>query len=333
VQLTPAAEIFRAVRLTTDRYVAVESLELDLWGCGIATGVPAPVDVAGVALDFGLAGVGAVGVAALHTLWACESLAGCAVIADNDRHGVDDTNLNRSMLFDRRHIGRRKATTASEIYGAGQIEIHPINGPYDLEHLGDRSPRALLSAVDTNESRHDLQRGLVPGVAFGGSTEGLRAELTIFGPPGEGPCLACHNTIVGGIPDDVRRAQVRQMDDDQLAAVAARVAIPPHVIREWAETGKCGLVNPEEVGHVLEADSPAPAWSVGFVSVFAGVMLAAQLIRYAVGHAVAAEGTSTKFQFRLPQARGNGSPRPQLRDGRCAICSNDVHRQIWASHR
>jgi ThiF family len=326
-----SAEVFRKVRLPRERYTPVRNMTIDLWDCGL-TGVAPALQVAGVRLDFGLAGVGAVGVAALHTWWACDALTGLAVIADNDVKGIDDTNLNRYILFDRRHVGLPKATAACEIYGPGQLSIHPIDGPYDREHLGASSPRVLLSAVDTNESRRDLQRGFAPSVAFGASTDGLRAELMVLGPAGDGPCLACHNKVREGVPDDVSREHVRAMTDMQLAELAAAAHTSPDALRHWAQTGACGIVSEASLGHLLSPDPEQQVWSVGFVSVFAGLALAAQTVRHSLGVAFAPFGTSSKFQFRQPQAAANGTPRPVKPDQACAVCTNDVHRDVWARH-
>lgn len=328
-----SAEAFRAVRLPADRYEPVSYAAVDLWNYGVPDSAGPPAHPLDVVVDFGLAGVGAVGVSLLHTLWACDGITGVGVIADNDLDGVDDTNLNRYVLFDRRHIGRPKATTAATVCGTGHIEFRPIDGPYDREHVGTPPPKVLLSAVDVNESRRDLQRAFAPGVAFGASTEALRAELAVLGPPNVGPCLACHNPVVAGIPDDVQRMQVRSMSHSQIVELATALRLTPKALREWAETGKCGLLDPAALGHLLPDREEAPEWSVGFVSVFAGVMLAAQTVKHALGHPVPTDGTSTKFQFHRPQASRNGLPRPQPPDDRCAVCRNDVHRQVWASHR
>jgi molybdopterin/thiamine biosynthesis adenylyltransferase len=327
-----SAEVFRTVRLPSERYTPVSSLNIDLWNSGVSTGVAPALDLAGVRLDFGLAGVGAVGVAALNTWWACDALTGLAVIADNDANGIDDTNLNRYVLFDHRHVGLPKAATACEIYGFGQLEIHPLDGPYEREQVAKWSPRVLLSAVDTNESRRDLQRAFAPGTAFGASTEGLRAELMVLGPAGEGPCLACHNKVLEGIPDEVTRRQVRVMTDTDLLELAAATQTSPDVLRHWAQTGACGLVNEAALGHLLTPESQQQLWSVGFVSVFAGLMLAGQTVKHALRVGMAPFGTSSRFQFRQPQAIGNGKPRAVQADPACAVCANEVHRDVWARH-
>lgn len=329
-----AGEIFRKVMLPAECYGPVETVEIDLWrGLGDERGPDAPLEVTSASVDFGLAGVGAVGVAVLHTLWACDGLAGGAVIADNDAEGVDETNLNRCVLFDRRHVGAPKASTACEIYGPGQLVIKAVDGPYDSESLGDRSPSVLLSAVDANASRHALQRAIVPGIAFGASTEELRAELVVFGPPGEGPCLACHNPVLAGVPDDLHRAEVRAMSPEERASLAGDIDASVEELQAWAQTGDCGTISAQALGHLLAEGTQPPMWSVGFVSVHAGVMLAARLVKHSLAHEQPPEATSTKFQFHRPQAAGNGTARAQLRDRDCPVCSNEIHRMVWAAHR
>jgi len=326
-----AGEVFRAVCLID--YAQVRALSVNLWAHTTTTdttiGGPGPAEVQAV-LDFGLAGVGAVGVAVLHTLWACEGLAGRAVIADDDPEGVEETNLNRYVLFDRRHIDLAKASTAAAIYGGpGQLRVDPVDGRYDRDNIDNPAPRVLLSAVDGNESRHALQQGFAPGAAFGGSTQGLRAEVTRCGPPGEGPCLACFNPVDDEVPDTVRRSAIRKLDDSRLAQLAARIGSDPDRLKAWAASGDCGLISAEALGHLKADDEPQALFSVGFVSVMAGVMLAAELVRQAVGDEPGGAWQSVKFQFQRPDAPINGRRRGQRPDRSCAVCNDAIHANVW----
>ena len=226
-----AAEVFRHVRLPEGRRAAAEHVSFDLWD---RPGLTAPIHLDGLVVDFGLAGVGAVGTAALQTLWATRGLRGRAVIADNDPEGVDGTNLNRCVLFDTSHIGAPKATTARKLCQASELEITPIDDRYDRDHVPEPRPRMLLSAVDSNEARHGLQSGLLPAPAIAASTSGMRAELLAFGPPGHGPCLACGNPVLNGIPDDVHREQIRVMTPEEVEALAKRIGHPAGDVLAWA---------------------------------------------------------------------------------------------------
>ncbi|MDQ3611227.1 MAG: ThiF family adenylyltransferase [Actinomycetota bacterium] len=319
-----AGEIFRQVRLPANRYVATQHVIYDLWE---RSGVDAQSDLDGLHVDFGLAGVGAVGCAVLQTLWATAGLRGRGVIADSDPDGVDSTNLNRCVLFDTRHIGAPKASTARDLSTTQDLEILAIDGPYDRDHVPEERPRMLLSAVDTNESRHALQRGLLPAPAIAASTFEMRAELLALGPPGQGPCLACNNPVLHGVPDDVHREHVRAMTDSEITALAERAGLSAEDIQAWAADGDCGTVSSAALG-VLHADGERPPmFSVGFVSVFAGVALAAELLKEAAGHPAA--GSGMKFQFMQPQADGNGQRRPAHPQAACPVCGDGIYQEIW----
>lgn len=320
-----AAEIFRHVRVPEDRRAVTEYVHVDLWD---RPGVPAPADLDGLTVDFGLAGVGAVGTAALQAVWATRGLAGRAVIADNDPEGVDGTNLNRCVLFDTRHVGASKASTARDLCAYSELEIFAIDGPYDSDHLATPKPRMLLSAVDSNEARHGLQINLVPAPAVAASTHEMRAEVRAFGPPGKGPCLACGNPVLHGVPDDVHRDHVRAMTDDELAAFSQRLGLSSEDVLAWARRGDCGTISSAVLGHLNQQGNQPPMWSVGFVSVYAGVALAAEMLKEAAGHSAA--GTGAKFQFMKPQSPGNGRRRSVAADATCPVCGDDVHQDVWA---
>lgn len=328
-----AAEVFRSVRLPASRYRLTEALSFSLFDYEMGAGTlrPGPVLPDHVGLDFGLAGVGAVGCATLQTLWACPGLGGSAVIADADAKGVDLTNLNRCVIFDRRHLGEAKASSAGLILADCDIRWESVDGLYARENL-PRIPPTLLSAVDTNRSRISIQEGFWPGRLFGASTLDLRAEVDRFGPPGVGPCLSCFNPPEPEVPDDVRRADLRKGGEEAIAALARRIGCSPEAVRAWAEKGECGEVGAAVLADLRDGDASAPFFSVGFVSVFAGVALAAELVKESAGYSSPLDDGAgqAKLQFLNPSADGNGVPRAARRDQTCTHCDEgSVGLDVW----
>lgn len=330
-----ASEVFRQVRLRPDLYDALDELSFSAWDYSSGPGSLHCVgpELRETALDFGLAGAGAVGCALLHTLWACPTITGNAVIADSDPKGIDATNLNRCVIFGREHIGLPKASTACRILRDAGIAWDPVDGPYARAHLS-RVPEVLVSAVDTNRSRDQLQQGFWPARLLAASTKNLRAEILRCGPPGEGPCLRCFNPPEIDLPDDIRREQLRDMDPKDLDTFAASISQPGELVRRWANEGGCGEVGDAAIQQLRNLDQPPTMFSVGFVSVLAGTVLAAEVIKEHVGRDGPLDDRmqSAKFQFERPAVSTNGRPQPTLRDPACPACASlGDGLQIWRS--
>jgi molybdopterin/thiamine biosynthesis adenylyltransferase len=321
-----AGEIFRETRLRPDLYEPVTALSFSAWDYTLGSGQLHQVgpSLDALVLDFGLAGVGAVGCALLHALWACPQLAGQAVIADSDPEGVDDTNLNRCVIFGQHDIGKAKATTAAAILADAGITWQPVDGRYARSTI-PRVPATLVSAVDTNSSRGHLQQAFWPARLLAASTKDLRAEILRCGPPGDGRCLSCFNPPEVDLPDDVRRAHLRAFPLGDLEAFAAEIGHPVSMVRRWAEEGGCGGVGDAALARMRAGDEPPAMFSVGFVSVMAGTLLAVELIKEHLGRPVPLddEHQNAKFQFWQPSASRNGRPTTIRRDENCSVCASD----------
>lgn len=319
-----AAEVFRQVRFLTDLWIPTTALSFSAWDYTAGSGALSAVgsDFQGAELDLGLAGVGAVGSAVMHALWACPGVSGRAVVADADPNGIDLTNLNRCVTFHQRHAGRPKASTAAQVLHDADVAWTPIDGKY-ARGLTSRMPEVLLSAVDTNRSRQELQQGFWPARLLAASTKDLRAEVLRCGPPGVGPCLRCFNPLEVDLPDDVVRERLRKMSDLELAPLAREINQPIHLVHRWAHEGGCSEVGDAAL-KVIRGRNQAPAmFSVGFVSVLAGTLLAAEALKEHLGRTRPLDDAlqSVKFQFWRPAEDANGRPRPVQRDPRCPACA------------
>ncbi|MDR6434985.1 hypothetical protein J2790_000106 [Paenarthrobacter nicotinovorans] len=273
-----AGQVFRASRGRTE----FDPFFYDSWQHATTHEIPKDPPPLGASLksNFLLAGVGAVGTAALLALWATPGLEGTVHIADGDT--VDLTNLNRCVLFDMPSVGLPKATTAAralEFGGAGSLTWDPHNG-LAQEHPRRQQPLdLLLSAVDTNRSRLALQR-LIPMSILGASTYNLRASLMRAGPPRSRACLVCHNPLEPEISDQKVRERYLAADAETRARLAESLAISVAELDTWARTARCGELDNRALPFLGEALDPKPLqFSVGYLSVLAGVLLAAEAVK------------------------------------------------------
>lgn len=235
-----------------------------------------------VELEHVLAGVGAVGSALLLTLWVYRQASGTIRAADDDPKGVDDTNLNRCVPFRWADLGLPKAITASDrLSGHHGLVIEPtVGNAQDL--VGRRTH--LISAVDTPDARQALQ-DRYPASAVQASTSGLRLEMLRVDPTVGTACLRCFNPPREQTPDSEIRAQVADMNEATLAAHAEAIGADPNQVREWARTGGCGRVGDALLDRLRPSDNRDTQFSVGFMSVLAGVLLAGQVLKDAVRRA------------------------------------------------
>lgn len=229
-----------------------------------------------VELDHVLAGAGAVGSALLLTLWAYRNASGKVQTADADEKGVDVTNLNRCVPFQWADRGRPKAEVAAERLGArpGLIVEPTVGRAQGL--VGAHTH--LISAVDTPEARQALQ-DRYSASAVQASTSGLRLELLRVDPTVGTACLRCFNRPRAATPDAEVRARVSDMDDATVDAHAAAVGTSSFNLREWGRVGGCGQIGDAILDRLRASDGGAAQFSVGFMSVLAGTLLAAQVIK------------------------------------------------------
>lgn len=326
-----ASNVYLAVRLanpakpTATAFYSTWSLEAFAAAPTDARDV-GPESIEGVEIDAILAGGGAVGNTWVHAMWASHGVTGRAIVADADELGVDTTNLNRCPTFGATSIGERKASEAARICADASVAIIPFDGPVgDVEER----PSLLISAVDTNTSRRAVQ-GLYPHRLLAASTHNLRAEVLRCDPDGGAACVSCFNPPETDIPDaDLRRQYLAAPEEDR-ACLAADVGLSVDEAERWAVEGTCSYATDRLLDRLRAADASAPAFAVGFVSVMAGTMLAAQTIRESLGdHCLDRSLCRGVFTFLDPTAATN-APRRLLRDSGCPMCDPEgLATRIW----
>jgi molybdopterin/thiamine biosynthesis adenylyltransferase len=271
----------------------------------------------------------------MHTLWACPGLTGDVVVADADVEGVTLTNLNRGVLFTRADINTSKAHAAATA-AAGSIRWEAHQGRFEEV---ESAPEILVSAVDTNRSRSALQ-DRYPARILSGSTRDLRAEVLRVGPPGVGACLRCYDVPEPAMPDaEVRRRALDPADGGStINLLAAEGGLTPGEMTAMLGRPVCDEVGERTLRRLREMlDTDVPQFSVGFTSLTAGILLAAETVKTLLP-VVDTEASSDEFlpndltiQFWRPAAPNNGLTRLG-RDRECTACVPDsVRLRVWSS--
>lgn len=319
-----ASEVFKAVRLKSYRPLA--SVFYSLWTLTVSDSPSTDPDWTGpsairsACLEAVVAGVGAVGSAWVHAVWATRGLDGTVDLADSDDVGVDTTNLNRSPIFSRQSVGRPKASEAAMICADAEVRFRAHD-----DTVGSISPRRpmtmLVSAVDTNRSRQSVQ-SLYPARIVSGSTHNLRAEVLRCDPIGEAPCLHCHNPPEPeGDSDADKRRRFLAMSEAERLEVANELGVDLDQAIQWATDATCGFIGDQLLAHLHPSESRPEAFAVGFVSVMAGTMLAALSVQEAMDSGpLGGRVCRAVFQSFDPLNQTTNSPRPYERQRSCSMC-------------
>lgn len=268
-------------------------------------------------IDASLGGVGAVGTSWLHALWTIEEIEGDLQLADPDLEGVTDTNLNRCPLFGRAVVGQEKAAAAASICDAMAVRLEPRFAR--LQDLGSVKP-FVISAVDTNMAREAIQ-ALYPRRLLSGATLDARAEILRCDPTSQSACIRCFNKPEEEAPDAVARARYMALNQSDQAALAVKLNLTMEQANRWAVQGECGYAGDRIMRQLRETGGGPAAFAVGFVSVMAGTMLAAQTVRELAGTAEPFDGVRCRaaFTFLDPGSRVN-QVSGYARDPGCYLC-------------
>lgn len=322
-----AGEVFKAARMKPGSYSSPESVFYSAWSRHPSSSfdLAGPVAVKRE-VDIALGGVGAVGCAFLHTLDCCPGVSGKVLLADNDDKGLEQSNLNRYVLFGNESVGRMKATEAARLLADSSLVFDPHDRP--LEEMAS-IPMVVVSAVDTNPARAAIQNRY-PAQILSASTHDLRAEILRCGPPGIGACLRCYNPPELAKSDQQIALEIQGMSDDELAEYAKAAGVTVIEARQWAASQKCGMAGEGVLKHFRESEPRPHGFAVGFVSVMAGILLAAELVMGQLETAATIrKGNRSVFQFWSPLAATNRSS-AYVRDPACPMCRLDIPAvRIW----
>lgn len=339
-----AADVFRMLRVVGKFATRPVSFVFDAWGWGATASLsgaddnaPDPRHLRIPAMT--VAGVGAVGCAMLLALW----LSGCEVTAtlvDGDR--VSLTNLNRYVLFALRDRGHFKAVRAAELLyrerssSSGPVSLLPVSGWWSAYARADpdHADRLLISCVDTNTVRSQLQDAL-PRIILGASTHGLRAEIgryDLADPMSR--CLKCFNHPEASETDLLLHRRLIGLAPDELVQHAEDAGLDIGVLQRYVAdlrsggTG-CAILSGPALDRVRRS-SNEEAFAVSFVASMAGVLLAAQIMREAIGVPLLT-GPTTRAILQLTDAAAESNTvHSAPRESHC-WCAQPLVRATFAS--
>lgn len=289
-----AGEIFKRGRgirrgrfLSADGYSLWSGISSPNWidlheGPQIANAIVPPVHVIGA---------GAVGNALSYIVANLGLSEGSLVLIDDDRY--DETNLNRCLLAGWRDLGNHKVDAIARALDAGRVGVFPfsqtIKSYVTDARVGLRADVArqvddlvfaiVASCVDKGMSRQDIQ-GLRPDLLLGGSTLSLQAKSNLYSRRPGAACLACFNPSERD-GDKIRTLenQLRRMPADERDRFLRAHGLNAKAIEEYLTSVPCGGLGEAALRDFVAR--PPAEFSAGFVSLGAGLLLAAALLRNA----------------------------------------------------
>ena len=291
---------------------------------------------------FYIVGVGAVGQAAVATLSAYSNIGGHATLIDDE--GVDKTNRNRYALAHSGNLGEKKVIIAAKTLARENFQVVPYAGRWEAYVQNSNRPQQpagvqalerqykfqrVLSCVDKNNARHSIQN-LWPELILGGSTNECGVLVQAYDLGSEDECLKCSNPI----EQDIRTieseiARWKQMPPGERRKIAEQKGLNFQAIEEYLQQPQCGQLGEQEIAKfVLD---PRQEWSVGFVSVAAGVLLAAKLVQLEIAGAYAAfppsKGQALRFSFLNPGPYISRHLRKETCD--CSSKGKHSYQRLW----
>jgi hypothetical protein len=151
------------------------------------------VDIGDVVLnDVNVVGTGAIGSACLWALSKVKSLSGNLRLIDHDK--VEESNLQRYILFGEGDIGKSKVDTAANLLKRDYLEIEPVNLQWSQfvaqEQGGHCECRLLAVSIDSKEGRIEIQSSL-PHTILNAYTDNSRFGISRHYNFATTPCMAC----------------------------------------------------------------------------------------------------------------------------------------------
>lgn len=312
-----AGEVFKSLRgLLPGKGGFVRDLALCLWDWSPLTSpvaAPNAPPVEGLSLPAThIVGAGAVAQAACAVFGSLRGVSGLITVVDKTL--IDAPNLNRYCLATRDDLNEAKVTVISNRLRACGTSIRPAIASWqeytlDAKYRTDQHPdirmleesyryRHVLSCVDRNDARHAIQN-IWPQHLLGASTNGLSLAVADYDALTPFECLKCHNPIESP-PASIEAiaAELRTLSRAERAKRAQIAGVDVQAMERYLADPGCGKLGEHEL---LKFGVAEPRdWSVGFVSVASGTMLAAQHVRRAcLGHTIAQEdrGNTLRYSF------------------------------------
>jgi hypothetical protein len=239
-----------------------------------------------------VAGVGAVGNALAYIVAYLELAESYLILIDDDQY--DTANLNRCLLAGWQHRDSRKVNAVADALRVAGVGAYPFFGSVNsyiadprlglrqdvARQVDDLDFEIVASCVDKGLSRQHIQ-GLRPRLLAGGSTFNLQAKGHLYsGIPGAA-CLACFNRAErDGEKIRALESQLRTMAPEERTRFLEGNGLDAEAIDDYLAGARCGALGEAAIREF--AIRVPPQFSAGFVSLGAGLLLAATIVRNAI---------------------------------------------------
>jgi hypothetical protein len=290
-----AGEIFKHIRgIRRGRFLRATGISL--WS-GTQSATWSDLDggptIAGLTLPpIHMVGAGAVGNSLGYVLAHLDLRDGFLIPIDDDFY--DTTNLNRCPLAGWADLGHPKVAAIERALRAAGFGVYPF--PRTLnEYVADprRELRAdiaakvadlkfeiALSCVDKGKSRQDVQ-GMRPDLLLGASTLDLQAKSNLYRQLAGLACLGCYNPAErDGEKIRALESRLRTMPRAECREFLAAHGVDVMAVEDYLAHPQCGGLGEAAIRDL--ATRSTGEFSVGFVSLAAGVLLAAALLQNSV---------------------------------------------------
>jgi hypothetical protein len=295
-----------------------------------------------------LAGAGAVGNAIVYTLREVPGLTGsCAAV---DKEDMDDSNLNRCVLafYDDAYglFPTPKVDVISRALKGTGLECRPFKERIE-SYLGkifdghEPCPQVVISAVDNNEIRPSLQR-LWPEMLIEGATGDSTFQVSRHEHAQGLACLMCVHSVnavrQSSIPYEKTAAEFSGLSEVKVSAALRNAdlvvthedieAAPEEkqaFLRDRVGKSVCSVL--ADIAKLSQTPETMPKTAaVSFVSMAAGALAAAELVKWASG---LGSGLETLFQMDMFFPFTNAAMLGVEKTNTCECCTRRTQIEVY----
>ena len=229
-------------------------------------------------------GSGAVAHGLCQAIFPIDDLSGDLLFLDRSKdpnhtdETIESTNLARYIMAANPDEGRPKSELLAERmshtgirtdYSDDGLEAYVNNQQEWFSHV--------VSCVDNNEARHVIQ-DRIPDIIHGGSTLDMMVQVSVFDLSCAGcQCLKCFNDKRNGPGDDEIREQLVNRPAEQRKELARKNGISYEEMEQDLDS-PCGSLS-DKYALLFSEYVGGPEFSVNFVSVLTGILLAAEVVK------------------------------------------------------
>ncbi len=303
--------------------------------------------------DLSLVGLGAVGNAVVWTLGHIPNLTGKVHVIDHE--DVELSNLQRYVLTDQNSVEKPKTEIAKSILEGSGLEVFAFCqkfGDYVRDHRPDNKFETIAISVDNIPDRLAAQAVLPRLIMNAWTSEEDAGWLGVsrhwFGGPNG--CLACvylpkmkrksDTELIAdatGLPHDIVKQLVaagRPLTKDLLARIAKARRCPESILSEWEGKTLSEFYEKAVCGGVFLSYAPDKSREhelfvpLAHQSALAGVLLAAELVKQALGLVSPEAPPEIRINALFPPPEYVLFSRKKSYDPKC-ICTDEVYLGVY----